>query len=174
MIHNPYNREHFTNLIGDMIENNEQNDTTWSEVSDLLIKCKYQQPKHVQAPSTNKLKIFSLNIRSLMKNIHKIREDISIYNKYDILAFNETNCIVDKLPHKINDLLLEGFHEPFIQPPTRASGKGGGLATYINKRVCDFLANYKVSIHILTLTIPVVSSNFLNYITVRVIIALKL
>ena len=138
LVHNPYNREHFTNLIGSMIENNEQNDTTWSEVSDLLIRCKYQQPKHIQAPSTDKLKVFSLNIRSLIKNIHKIREDISIFNNFDILAFNETNCIVEKLPHKIKDLLLDGFHEPFILPPSRTSGKGGGLATYVNKRVCDF------------------------------------
>ena len=137
-VHNPYKREHFTNTIGNMIENTEQNDATWSDVSDLLIKCKYQQPKHIQMSSSNKLKVFSLNIRSLVKNISKIRDDISMYSKFDVLTFNETNCKVEKLPHGIHDLLLEDFHEPFLLPPSRTSGKGGGLATYVNKRVCDF------------------------------------
>ena len=36
----------------------------------------------------------------------------------------------------MQDLILENFHEPLIQDPTRRSGRGGGLATYINKRVC--------------------------------------
>ena len=34
--------------------------------------------------------------------------------------------------------MIEGFHEPVIQAPLRKSGRGGGLAIYINKRVCDF------------------------------------
>ena len=136
-IHNPYNRENFTNLIGNMIENNVQNDSTWSEISDLLIKCKYQQLRNIQPPFQSTLKVFSLNIRSLVKNIHKLREEITTFEKFDVLAFNETNCTLDKLPHGINDLLLEGFHEPIIQAPLRKSGKGGGLVTYINTRVCD-------------------------------------
>ena len=35
-------------------------------------------------------------------------------------------------------IIIYGFHEPFVQNPCRKSGKGGGLAIYINKRVCDF------------------------------------
>ena len=31
--------------------------------------------------------------------------------------------------------MLQGFHEPFTQNPIRKSGKGGGLAIYVNKRV---------------------------------------
>ena len=32
---------------------------------------------------------------------------------------------------------MEGFHEPFVKPPLRKSGKGGRLVTYINNRVCE-------------------------------------
>ena len=46
------------------------------------------------------------------------------FDKYDIIALNETNCIVKKLAHGIDDLMLECFHKPFIQKPIRKSGKG--------------------------------------------------
>ena len=44
---------------------------------------------------------------------------------------------MNKLPNGINDILLDGFHDPILQEPVRSSGRGGGLAIYINKRVCD-------------------------------------
>ena len=88
-------------------------------------------------PSNTTLKVYSHNIRSLTKNIHKLRENIGTYDKYDILAFNETNCAVENFAHGIKDLMLEGFHEPLVKPPLRKSGKGGGLVTYVNRRVCD-------------------------------------
>ena len=138
LFYNPYNRENFVNILGDMIENNDQNDSTWSKVSDFLISCKYKQHKHVAPPSNNNLKVFSHNIRSLKNNVHKIREDLSSYENYDILSFNETNCKMDQLPHGIKDLLIDGFHEPFFKPPSRKSGKGGGLIIYVNKRVGEF------------------------------------
>ena len=145
--YNPYTREHFTNLIGDAILNEEHHNSMWSEVSELLIRCKYQQEKHVKISSTSQLNVFSHNIRSLANNITKLRDNIEIYNKYDVLAFNETNLRFDKLPsggivfksqklpNGMSDILLDNFHEPFLQNPN--SQKGGGLAIYINKRVAE-------------------------------------
>ena len=43
-------------------------------------------------------------------------------------------------------MILENFHEPTITNPARKSGKGGGLATYINKRLCDSYQINKVEI----------------------------
>ena len=79
----------------------------------------------------------SLNVLSLSKQTSSIRENIENYEHHYILCFNETNCLVDKLPNGIADLTLDAFHEPIIKAPIRASGRGGGLEIYVNKRVCD-------------------------------------
>ena len=121
---------HHANLIGDRIANEEENNSLWNDISDILVSCKYKQPKHVTAPKPNELNVLSLNIRSLYKNVNcDISDDITDYQKYyDVLAFNETNCSVGKLANGIDDLIIEGFHPPIIQEPFRNSGKGGGLA----------------------------------------------
>ena len=59
------------------------------------------------------------------------------FAKFDILCFCETNCNVENLPNSYNDILIDGFHKPFIQKPGRDSNKGGGLAIYVSERVCD-------------------------------------
>ena len=41
------------------------------------------------------------------------------------------------MPNGIDDLKLEGFHSPLVQKPYRKSNRGGGLAFYVNKRVCS-------------------------------------
>ena len=138
ILYNPYNQSHFSNQIGDMLDDAEQNDTLWNETSELLLRCKYKQLNHFQQSRNGELQIFSHNIRSLTKNIHKIRENITTYQKFDLLMFNETNLIFDKLPNGMNDLILDGFHEPIIQTPIRRSGRGGGLAIFVNKRVCEY------------------------------------
>ena len=51
--------------------------------------------------------------------------------------FNECNLKLEKHPKGIEDILLEGFHEPILQPPASSSGRGGGLAIYVNKRICE-------------------------------------
>ena len=137
-IFDPYHRTHNTNLIGDRISNDEECANVWSEMSDFLINCKYKLPKNVQTSKQHELNILSLNVRSLSKNISVINSDIADYQKYDALLFNETNLNIDKLPNGLSDLEIEGFHPPFIQAPKRASCRGGGLATYINKNVCDY------------------------------------
>ena len=147
---NPYVRDHFTNIIGDAISNEEHHNSTWNEVSELLINCKYQQQKNVKKSGPTELKIFSHNIRSLAKNISKLRDNNDLYDKYDILAFNETNLRFEevangslkfkseKLPNGLSDLLLQDFHGPILQNPV--SSKGGGLAIYVNKRVVELEA----------------------------------
>ena len=135
LIYNPYNRDHFTNLIGDAIETEEHHNSHWSEISEFLVKCKYTQQKNVKCASDSELKLFSLNIRNLMKGISIIRNNIDTYNKYDILAFNETNLRSENLPNGIQDVTLEYFHEPLLQNPI--SNKGGGMAIYVNKRIVE-------------------------------------
>ena len=136
-IFNPYKNSHFTMLIGDIIDSEVEASEVWSEIAEFLVKCKYKRPTCNFTTSDIELDIYSKNIRSLAKNITRYREDIELYQKYDVICFNETSCIVDKLPNGINDILLEGFHEPYVQAPIRTSGLGGGLAIYVNKRVCE-------------------------------------
>ena len=136
-IFNPYSNQHHTNFIGDQISREQENDSLWNEISDSLMNCEYKQPKNIKFPKQNELNVFSLNIRSLHKNLSAIQDNVSEYQKYDILCFNETNCNTDKLANGLDDLLIEGFHPPIVQSPVRSTDRGGGLATYVNKRVCS-------------------------------------
>ena len=86
-------------------------------------------------PPDSELSIFSLNVRTLANKISIFRENIALYENFDLLIFNETNCIVEKLPNNVDDLKLSGFHEPFVKKTSRSSGKGGGLVIYVNERV---------------------------------------
>lgn len=79
----------------------------------------------------------SLNVRSLNKNIEHIRENLEHFKKFDIISFCETNCNVDNLPNGINDIMISGFYAPVIKKPSRDTNKGGGLAIYVNHRVCE-------------------------------------
>ena len=139
-MYNPYTSNHFTQLIGDMIEK-EENQQNFGEISELLISCKYKKPTLEAKPKNNELSILSQNIQTIGNKIQNLRENITYYEQFDALLFNETNCKVESLPHGKNDLLINGFHDPIVQPPKRRSGKGGGLITYINKRVCENLAD---------------------------------
>lgn len=102
-VFNPYNHEHNTNLIGDSIDREEQHTGIWNEISELLISCKYKQPKYVTSSKPNELNVLSLNIRSLAKHITTISDNIAEYQKYDVMCFNEANCNVDTLAHGIDD-----------------------------------------------------------------------
>ena len=135
-IFNPYSHTNNINLIGDIIENEEENNNMWNEVSDFLIRCTYKEPKNILASKPSELSVLSLNIRSLQKKLPVIIDNISEYQKYDVICFNETNCNIEKLAHGIDDLLLEGFHPPLIQAPVRSTCRGGGLITYVNAGVC--------------------------------------
>ncbi len=134
---NPYCNHHHTNLIGDQIDHEVENNTLWAEISESLVNCSYKQPKDIQHSDPGELIIFSLNIRSLTKCISTIRDNIADYEKYDVLCFCETNTNIDKLANGMDDLTLEGFHPPIVQKPVRGSCKGGGLATYVNERICQ-------------------------------------
>ena len=137
--YNPYDSGHYTQLIGDMMENRNV-DSSFDAVSEILVNCKYNKPNSAitsKSKSNNELNILSLNVQTLTNKISHLRENISYYETFDALLFNEANCIVDKLPNGYDDILLESFHKPIVKPPARASGKGGGLVTYVNKRVCE-------------------------------------
>ena len=91
-------------------------------------------------PSNIELSVLSLNVATLRTKIDSLRENIDFYDSFDVLLFNETNCIVKKLPDgkdDTKDIEIEGFHEPHTKNPIRKSGKGGGLAIYVNRRVCS-------------------------------------
>ena len=136
-MYNPYLTTHFTQQIGEILQNEEECNQAFSDASELLVKCKYKQPSVITTPSKTELSTFSLNVRTLTNKIEKMRENISFYEKFDVLLLNETNCIKEKLPNGISDIKLPGFHDPIVQNPVRNSGKGGGLALYVNKRVCS-------------------------------------
>ena len=93
--------------------------------------------KDVITDFESEINIFSLNIRHLYDKINKLRDGIDHYQKFDVLCLNECNLKLEKLPNGIEDISLEGFHEPILQPPARSSGRGGGLAIYVNKRICE-------------------------------------
>ena len=137
--YNPYARNHYTQLIGDMIESNDNESNCFDAVSEILVNCKYKKPNfNAKAEQCdNELNILSLNVQTIGNKIAHFKENLAYYEQFDALAFNETNCIVEKLPNGYDDLILDNFHKPLVKPPSRASGKGGGLVIYINKRLCE-------------------------------------
>ena len=134
---NPYSSAHYTQLIGNVLDSEEQNNELFNEASEILINCQYKQPNLSNMPKQNELSILSLNVQSLSNKIVDLRENIGLYEKFDVLLFNETNCKFDKLAHGISDIAPDGFHDPILQNPIRTSGKGGGLVAYVHKRVCE-------------------------------------
>ncbi len=110
VIHNPYDRGHLINEIGNMFDE-EQGLEYWNEISEILVKCSYKQQKNVNMSRSNELKVFSLNVRALLKNIDKLREEIELYSKYDILCFNETNLMQDKLPNGVSEVVMCGLRD---------------------------------------------------------------
>ena len=137
-IFNPYDHNALANLIGNHLDTEDGLENTFMhEISNKLHNCNYTQFKDVKQAKQNELKVMSLNIRSLKNGIDSLRDNISHYAKFDILCFNETNCDIATLPNGIDDVLLDGFYPPLTQKPYRASNKGGGLAIYVNERVCD-------------------------------------
>ena len=133
---NPYRDDHESNYIGDRIDT-DVDFNPWETCSSILNNCNYYEACDMKPSKAYELKVYSLNIRSLNSKVTDIRENIQEYTKYDILSFNETNCNPENLPFKGSELELEGFHPPFLQAPARASDRGGGLAIYINKNLCE-------------------------------------
>ena len=105
--------------------------------------------ENLPSVSSGSPRIMSLNIRSILKGVDKIKDNIDIFQeKCDIICFCETNAKVEKDDEletddkrkanvKLDDISLDGFHPPIYKNPYRDSGKGGGLAVYVNKRFCD-------------------------------------
>lgn len=136
-IFNPYDKNHLINQLG---SDNDSLDgqNVWSDMSDKLLGCKYCMLNRIPTAEDGNLRIFSLNIRSLVKYIDNLREDVAVLQtKFDLLCFCETNCKFESLPNGLADIDLDGFYEPIIQDPYRESGNGGGLVIYVNKKFCD-------------------------------------
>ena len=132
---NPYDLDSIFNQIGVDNENETEN-TYLSELSNVLNRCSYKEPINVPSSQLNELRVFFLNIRSLSRHIDEGRENFSYSQKYDVLCFNETNCDVDQLPNGIENVIIDGFHEPILQKQMRSSNRGGGLAIYVNVNLC--------------------------------------
>ncbi|KAL5270451.1 hypothetical protein ACHWQZ_G001240 [Mnemiopsis leidyi] len=126
-----------SNYIGDRLDTDEIDFNPWQNISNNLNNCKYYKIDEIKPSKDYELKVFSLNVRSLAGKIDEFRENIEIYTKYDVLCFNETNCDATELPFKGKELELDGFHPPLIQAPARESNRGGGLAIYVNKKLCE-------------------------------------
>ena len=142
-IFNPYSPTSKMHGLGVSNENFEYEDTDWTNQSDLLCNCKYIGLDKVTGSRPSELKVMFLNIRSLKDKITEIRDSLDHFSKFDIICFNETNCIPEKLPFGDTELFLENFYAPILQSPTRTSGRGGGLAIYLNKTFC-LESDYKV------------------------------
>ena len=136
-IFNPWDQDHLINQLG-LSSNLDAEEVVNNDTSSKLSQCKYSMLKNLPTCSNGNPRILSLNIRSLFKGIDKLREDIFILQeKCDLLCLCETNLKEDRLPNGLADITLEGFHEPIFKEPHRKSGKGGGLAIYVNKSFCD-------------------------------------
>ena len=155
-IFNPYDRNHLINQLG-MRSTADLECSSLEDVSNTLTQCEYSTLKQLPSSCNGSPRIMSLNIRSLTKGIDDLKECAPIlYQKCDILCLCETNVKLEeppnseknvkpkKLPNGINDVIIDGFHEPIVKDPYRKSGKGGGLAVYVNKNFCESSA-----IHIL-------------------------
>ena len=90
-IYHPYSYSHYTQQIGELLENKEESNNAFSYASELLVNCRYKQPSVISPPRDSELSTFSLNIRTLVNKIEKLRNNIALYEKFDVLLFNETN-----------------------------------------------------------------------------------
>ena len=134
---NPYSESSDANVIGPDFLDNPSENMIWTGISENLSNCKYRELSDITHSRSGELKILSLNIQSLSKNIVQIRDEIDHYSKFDIICFNETSCMLKNLPFGETELRLEGFNPPIIQEPCRMTGRGGGLAIYVNQGFAD-------------------------------------
>ena len=50
-----------------------------------------------------------MNVPGLSNQIVDLHENIGLYEKFNVLLFNETNCKLDKFAHGISGIALDGF-----------------------------------------------------------------
>ena len=92
-IFNPYDSNHFTQLIGEVFGGEDEINRAFNDASDLLVNCKYKQPRKMDEPSDRELSIFSLNIATLRSKIDTLRENISFYNCFDVLLLTKQTAL---------------------------------------------------------------------------------
>ena len=102
---NPYIRSHVLNQIGELTDEIDSSEFDLNNrISEILVSCKYQHPDNIKTPSNREIKILSLNVRSLVKNISNFREEIETFSKFDLICLNETNCKISNLPNGLDDI----------------------------------------------------------------------
>jgi len=127
-IFNPFDPEHAFNSIG---EDTPPDSELLQALAQNRKKCKYTSLANLTS-TQGEFSVLSLNIRSLKSNFDKLKESDDLLNKFDAICLQETN--IDPLSlFSPTYYDLEGFHSPLLQRPVRDSGKGGGLAIYLNK-----------------------------------------
>ena len=136
VIFNPYSPSSMLHSLGVSNGNFASDDLAWTDQSEMLCNCNYTSFGKILGSRASELKVMSLNIQSLNSKINDIRDHADHFSKFDVLCFNETNCIAENLPFSGTELHLENFYPPIFQSPARSSGRGGGLAIYINKNFC--------------------------------------
>ena len=77
---NPYGNYHYTNLIGEQLTS-EEHDNEWNDISEVLHEGTYKLPSNIKDCKSNELNIYTNNIRSLYKNIDKLKENACDYQK---------------------------------------------------------------------------------------------
>lgn len=87
---NPWDQEHLINQLGlNSVAQDEQ--TAWNELSHRLSQCQYSALKDLPSNSDGSPRVLSLNIRSLVKSIDKLRESVDLLKaKCDVICLCET------------------------------------------------------------------------------------
>ena len=67
----------------------------------------------------------SLNIMNVpgLSNHFDLRANISLYEIFDVLLFDETNCKLVKYAHGISGIALGGLYDPILRKPMLTSEK---------------------------------------------------
>ena len=113
---------------------------------------------------------------TLRNKIDIIRENISFYDCFDILIYNETNCIIEILSNGKSDIELDGFHGVFInQCPKTQFVKQEKWVVWPYMLISEYAVTWMISIlfvHIVSLMIQAVSFNLLKLKTAKKIVKL--
>ena len=77
--------------IGNILDEEEDRNRMWKEISELLASCKYKLMKDVITDFESEINIFSLNIRHLYDKISKLRDGID--NSKNSMCYVSMNAI---------------------------------------------------------------------------------
>ena len=77
---NPFDQEHLINQLG--LQNNALHEyAALNDISNTLLDCEYSTLKSLSPGCNGNPRVLSLNIRSLVKGIGNLKDDISVFQK---------------------------------------------------------------------------------------------